>query len=266
MLCQLWRQCQKAIAFYHYKDIHKLKLGCTLPSLANIYLHKSTDAKFYPLTPGKKGLLEEIWDVVDCPFIVFTRKVLVEELFIRMSTSLCKSFVGIDAGQLYPYSMCQPMPTGLYTRWDLDSETSIFTPRQSRTRSLENMVMSSFQQTRPDCKSESFYPTGRQKKVNRLSNDAFCLHRNTVFEALGCFNHFCPCQELRPSLSEKISNVAVRKKNSMERDEAIYRTKVSLSLKCENVIGREFTRQPLMVNYLSEKTSPTDDQSQNTNS
>ena len=37
---------QKMIAFYHYKDIDKLKLGCTLPNLANICLQKSSDAKF----------------------------------------------------------------------------------------------------------------------------------------------------------------------------------------------------------------------------
>ena len=37
-------------------------------------------------------------------------------LFIRKSANICKSIVGIDASQLYPYSMCQPMPTGLYTR------------------------------------------------------------------------------------------------------------------------------------------------------
>ena len=39
---------QKMIAFCHDKDIDMLKLGCTLPNLANICLHKSTDAKFYP--------------------------------------------------------------------------------------------------------------------------------------------------------------------------------------------------------------------------
>ena len=46
-----------------------------------------------------------------------------KETFIRKSKKLCKSIVGIDASQLYPYSMCQDMPTGLYTRWDYDEET-----------------------------------------------------------------------------------------------------------------------------------------------
>ena len=48
---------QKMIAFCHDKDIDMLKLGCTLPNLANICLRKSTDAKFYPFTEGDKDLL-----------------------------------------------------------------------------------------------------------------------------------------------------------------------------------------------------------------
>ena len=109
---------QKMIAFYHDKDIDMLKLGCTLPNLANLCLLKSTDAKFYPFTEGDKDLLEKIQkDVVGGPSIVFTRKAVVDETFIGKSINICKSIVGIDASQVYPYSMCQPMPTGLYTRW-----------------------------------------------------------------------------------------------------------------------------------------------------
>ena len=105
---------QKMIAFYHDKDIDMLKLGCTIPNLANICLQKSTDAKFYPVTDGDKDLLEKIReDVVGGPSIVFTRKAVVDETFIRKSRNICKSFVGIDASQLYPYSMCQPLANGL---------------------------------------------------------------------------------------------------------------------------------------------------------
>ena len=65
------------------------------------------------------------------------------------------------------------------------------------------MVMSFFQRTRTDCKIESFYNTGRQKKIDRFSVDGFRSHCNTVFEAMGCFYHFCPCQELWSSLAEE---------------------------------------------------------------
>ena len=99
--------------------------------------------------------------------------------------------------------MCQPMPTGLCTRWDLDSETSRFTPRQNKTGSCENMVMSFLQQTRPECEIESFFTTGRQKKNDCFSVVGFCSHCNIVFEAMGCFCHFCLYQELRRSLTEE---------------------------------------------------------------
>ena len=195
---------QKMIAFYHDKYIDMLKLGCTLPNLGNICLHKSTDANFYPFTEGDTDLLEKFReDVVGGPSIVFTCKAVVDETFIRKSTNICKSIVGIDASKLYPYSMCQPVPSGLYTRWHFDSETSRFTPRQNNTRSFENMVMSYFQRSRPECEIESFFTTGRQKKVDCFSVDRFCSHCSTVFEAMGCFYHFCPCQELRPSLTEE---------------------------------------------------------------
>ena len=94
---------QKMIELYHNKGIDMLKLGCTLPNLANLCLDKSTDSKFYPFTESNKDLLEKIReDMVGGPSLVFTRKAVVDETFIRKSSDLCKSIVGIDASQLYP--------------------------------------------------------------------------------------------------------------------------------------------------------------------
>ena len=151
---------QEMIAFHHDKDIDMLKLGCTLPNLANICLPKSTDAKFDPFSEGDKNLLEKNWeDALGYPFIVFTRRPVVDENFIQKSINLCKSIVTIDASQLYPYSIFQifqPMPTGLFTRWDMNSETARFTARKNIIRSFGKIVKSYFQRTRPDCKIESF--------------------------------------------------------------------------------------------------------------
>ena len=67
---------QKMIAFYHDNNIVKLKLRFFLPKLANICLHKSTDAKFYPFTEGDKDLLEKNReDVVGGPNIVSTQSI-----------------------------------------------------------------------------------------------------------------------------------------------------------------------------------------------
>ena len=98
---------QKVIEFYHQKEIDMLKFGCTLPNLASIWLHKSTDSRFHPFTESDKDLWEKIReDIVGGPSIVFTRKAVVNETFIHKSTNLCKSIAGIDANKLCPYSMC----------------------------------------------------------------------------------------------------------------------------------------------------------------
>ena len=140
------------ITFYHEKGIDMLKLGCTLPNQANICLHKSTDANLFPFTEKDKDLFDKSReDVFAGPSIVFTSKAVVDETFFRKSANKCKSNVGIDASQQYTYSMCQPISTSLYTRWNFDSEISRLTPRQNKTRNFENFVTLYFQRKRHDC-------------------------------------------------------------------------------------------------------------------
>ena len=93
---------QKVIAFYHDIDNDMLKLGCKLPHLASICPHKSTDAKIYPFTEVDKDLVERTREnVVGGLSINFTRRgAVVDEVFIRKFTNLCKLIVGIDASQL----------------------------------------------------------------------------------------------------------------------------------------------------------------------
>ena len=77
------------------------------------------------------------------------------------------------------------------------------------------MVMSYLQSQRPECKSESYYTTGKQK-IDCFSVDGFCAHCNTVFEVMGRYFHFCPCQEAKASLSEEETQVGIRKRGHDE--------------------------------------------------
>ena len=144
--------------------------------------------------------------MVGGPSMVFTRIAVVDETFIRESTTSCKLIVGIDASQLYPYSMCQTMPTGLYTRWNNDTESQKITPRQNKRGSFSNMAPCNFQQTRPECKIESNVTTGRQKKIDCFSVDGIRNHCNTVFET----KH---CQEARPSLTDNEIMTRIKNRN-----------------------------------------------------
>ena len=63
--------------------------------------------------------------------------------------------------------------------------------------------MSFHQELRPECKNQSFYTTGKQKKIDCFHVDGYCDHCKTVIEAIDFYYHFCSCQETRPSLSEQ---------------------------------------------------------------
>ena len=97
---------QKMIEFYHDKGIDMLKLGCTLPNLANICLHQSTDYKFQPFFSSDSDLQEKIRkDLTGGTSIVFTKKAVAKKMFIRKSINLCKSIFCFDGSQLYSYSV-----------------------------------------------------------------------------------------------------------------------------------------------------------------
>ena len=117
--------------------------------------------------------------------------------------------------------MCQPMPTGLYTRWNFDSETSRFIPRQNKTRSFENMVMSYFQRTRPECKIESFFTTGRQKEIDCFSVDGSCSHCNNLFEAMVAVTTSVPVKSYVLLSLNRIFNV-VKKERARCIETALY--------------------------------------------
>ena len=156
---------RKMIVFHHNKGIDMLTLGCTLPNLAKTCLRLSTTAEFDPFTGSDQELLEKMReDMVGGPSIVLTRITVVDETFNQGSTNWSEAIVGIIDSQLRPFCMCQTIPAGLCTRWELDVESGKFKPRQNITRSYENIVMSYFQRVRPQCKVENFYTTSTQKK------------------------------------------------------------------------------------------------------
>ena len=112
------------------------------------------------------------------------------------------------------------MPTGLYTRWNYDSESQKSIPRQNKKRSFKNMVLSYFQIFRPQFKTETNVTTGRKKKIDCFSVVGICNHCNTVFGAMGCFFHSCTRQETRPSLtgSEIMRGIKNREEDQRRKD------------------------------------------------
>ena len=144
-----------------------------MPNLGNNCLHKSTIAKFYPITENDKDFLGKIReDLVGGPSIVVKRKAVVDDNFCRDLTNWCKFIVGIDASQLYPFSMCQAMP--LVCTGDESNFWNLANLNRLRTRRgvLKPLPCQS-QRVRPQCKLESFPTTGTQKKNEEYIVDGF---------------------------------------------------------------------------------------------
>ena len=82
---------QKMIALYHDKNIDMLKLGCTLPNLAKVCLHKSADAKLQNSIPSRKEIktiwkkFEKLLLVVHLSFL-HGRQLLMKRLFENQQT------------------------------------------------------------------------------------------------------------------------------------------------------------------------------------
>ena len=94
---------QRLLEFYHNKGVLMLKLGCNSSNVANSFLDSSTESDEDLLSKIIRG------DMVGGPSKVFTRKTVFDGTNIHSSTIVCKSIVGLDACQPWPYSMCQPM-------------------------------------------------------------------------------------------------------------------------------------------------------------
>ena len=68
--------------------------------------------------------------------IVFTRKAVVDETFIRAAPNICKSIVGIDASKLHPFSMCQDISIELRGATSVDYFLKAYKANETRGFSL----------------------------------------------------------------------------------------------------------------------------------
>ena len=109
---------------------------------------------------------------------------------------------------------------------------------------------------RLDCEIESIVTTGRQKKIDSFSADGVCNHCNTVCEAMGCYYHYCHCQEARLLPSDADIERGVKKRNKTRCVKIAYDRKDFESLRCGSVSGGVSIKMMHQSRDISEKTFP----------
>ena len=98
---------------------------------------------------------------------------------------------------------------------EFDADLQRLKPRQNKSRSLKFIFMPYFQRMRPDCRIESLYTTETQKRLS-LTKKMGSMDIDRVFEVMGCFHPYCPCQEARPAPTENDIQRGTRKKKMDE--------------------------------------------------
>ena len=111
------------------------------------------------------------------------------------------------------------MPTGLYTRWELDSKTGRFTPPQNKIRSFEKLVMSLFQRKDQNKKLEVFLQHADRKKVTALVLMGFILIATLRLKPRIAFTTSVPVRKYVLLSVKKIFNAVARREGSRHWDD-----------------------------------------------
>ena len=195
---------QKNIAFYHDKGIDMLKLGCTLPNVANNCSHKDTDAKFYPFT---EGVVKTFWKCFEKMLLVVHlsffhgKQLLMEPLFENQQTyaNLLLGLTLANHTSTRCVNPCRPLliRVGISIQKRVDSYFD-----KTRPAALKKWSCLISNEHDQNLKLKASLQQADRKKIDCFSVDGFYSHCNTVFDAISCFYHFCPCQELRAFLTE----------------------------------------------------------------
>ena len=246
---------QKMVAFYHDKDIDMLKLGCTLPNLPNICLHKSTDAKFYPFTEGDKDLLEKIReDVVGGPSIVFHGKQLLMKLFFENHQIYANLLLGLTLANhtlTRCVNPCRPVfiRVGIWTQKRVDSYLD-------KTRPAALKIWSCLISNEQDqnVKLKASLQQADRKKLTASVLMGFVLIATLCLKPWVAFTTFVPVKSCVLLSLKRIFNVVAKRESSMHWDDTIYKRKASKLLKYGSANGGDCTKQPIPLNNISDNT------------
>ena len=232
------------IAFHHDKDIDMLRLGCTLPNLANICLHKSLYAKFYPFTEGDdrgEDLLEKFDKmlVVHLSFL-HEKQLLMKRLFESLQTYE-NLLLGSMPANYTPTRCANPCPP-VFIRVG----TSIQKPVDSH---LDKARPAALQIWSCPISNEQDQNVKLKASLQRQGEENWLLQCWWVLFSLPhcVWSHglLLPLLSLSRAASlslKRVFNVVARRESSMHWDDTIYKRKAARLLKGGSANGGDCTK------------------------
>ena len=216
MLCHFWKQCKKMIAFYQDKNIDTLKIGCTLPNLVNIFLHNSTDAKFYPFIEGDKDLLKKFEKE---SLVVYLSFIPAKQFLMKLLSESLQTYANLLLGLMpanHTRTRCVNLCPPVFLRVGILIQKAVYS-HLDETRPVVLKIWSCLIFNEQDliAKLRASPLQANRRKVTVSELMGFVLIVIRCLRQWVTFTTFVPVKSSTHLSLKKISNVAVGKGNSM---------------------------------------------------
>ena len=214
---------QKLIAFYDDKNIDMLKLSFTLPNLANICLHKSTDAKVYPFTEGDKDLLEKKIEkmllVVHLSFL--HGKLLLKKLLFKNQRTYANLLLGLTPAKYAPTRCVNPRgPVFIRVGIPIQKRVNSYLDKTRPAAFKKSSRLISNEQDQ-NMKLKASLQQADRRKLTASVLMAFVLIAALCLKPWATFTTFALVKSCVPLSLKKMFNVVARRESSMHWDDTI---------------------------------------------
>ena len=267
ILCQLWRQCKKWLPF----TTTKISICWSLVVHYQTWLTVAyTNLPTQKLIPSQRRIKTH-WKKFEKTSLVahlsfLHAKQLLMKLLSESLQIYANLFLGLMPANYTPTRCVNPCPPVLIRVriWIQKRVDSHFDKRRPVALKIWSCLIFNVKDLIVKLRASTLQADERKLTASVLMG--FDLISILCLEQWVAFIIFVPVKSCVHLSLKKIWNVAVGEEDLLNWDEAICRKKVSLSLKCGIVSRGGFTRQPITLNYIPERISPTDYHLQNNNS
>jgi len=203
---------EKLQKFYRDKQIDIFKTTISVPGIARQMVFKSAkDERAYFSLIDKQNadlyysLLESL---TGGPSIIFTRKAVANETFVRQGQQPVKKVIGLDANALYLWAFDQDFPVGSFIRRYANNN---FKPVFRDTYESMYHWMDFISKTE-NIDIIHKRNSGKEKRDGRFLADGYCAQTNTIYQFDGCYFHSHTCQKTPKTEKEKEKFETARKR------------------------------------------------------
>ena len=228
MFCQLWRQYQKTIVFYHDKDIDTLNWSFVVyyenwPNF--VYINLQTQNSI----PWQRQI-KTCWRKFEKMFLeVMLLFLLAKRFLMKISFESLQTYANQLLGLMLAYYIrirrANPCPW-VFIRIRISIQRQVDSDLdKARPVAWKKIVLSYYWRTRPDCKMESFNTLSRRKKLTTSVRVDFDLIATLHLKPRASFITFVPVMKFDRLWLRRLFNVVVRIESSINWDETIYEKK-----------------------------------------